>query len=122
MAQGLHVRPFFPSLPPHFPSLPSLPSLLLTLPPFPLPFHSVAPPSSPPSPPPPSSVSPVLLVAGPEDLVVARVRDVEDAIAWDIRRGHYQAAIDRALQCRTSIAPHKVYKLLSNYMIKGEKQ
>lgn len=47
-------------------------------------------------------------MAAPEDLVVARVRDVEDVIGWEIRRGHFHAAIDLAVQSKQTLSPQKV--------------
>ena len=39
-----------------------------------------------------------MLIGAPRDLVVARVRDVDDRIAWVLNRGDSLTAVELALQ------------------------
>ncbi len=54
------------------------------------------------------SFAPVMLVAAPRDLLVARVRTVDDRILWELRRGDLGAAIQLALLNRHLLTQQRV--------------
>lgn len=54
------------------------------------------------------SFPPVMLIGAPQDLVVVRVRDVDDRIAWVLKRGDSLTAVELALQNRHLLRRHLV--------------
>jgi hypothetical protein len=56
------------------------------------------------------SFAPVMLVAAPRDLLVARVRTVDDRILWELKRGDLEAAIQLALLNRHLLTQQRVRK------------
>jgi hypothetical protein len=54
------------------------------------------------------SFAPVMLVAAPRDLLVARVRTVDDRILWELKRGDLGAAIQLALLNRHLLTQQRV--------------
>lgn len=51
---------------------------------------------------------PVMLIAAPEDLMIARVRDVEDRILWVLKKGTFGPAIELALLNRHLLTQQRV--------------
>jgi hypothetical protein len=52
-----------------------------------------------------------------QDLVVARVRDVDDSVAWALQRGDIRGALTVALRNRHSLRTHSFKDLVSRYFI-----
>ena len=51
---------------------------------------------------------PVMLIAAPEDLMVARVRTVDDRILWVLKKGALGPAIELALLNRHLLTQQRV--------------
>lgn len=62
------------------------------------------------------SFAPVMLVAAPRDLLVARVRTVDDRILWELRRGNLAAAIQLALLNRHLLTQQRFHALAAAYL------
>lgn len=62
------------------------------------------------------SFMPVMLIAGPEDLLVARVRGVEDRILWVLQKGAMGAAIELALLNRHLLTHQRFHALATSYL------
>ena len=62
------------------------------------------------------SFAPVMLVAAPRDLLVARVRTVDDRILWELRRGDLAAAIQLALLNRHLLTQQRFHALATAYL------
>lgn len=54
------------------------------------------------------SFPPVMLIGAPQDLVIVRVRDVDDRIAWVLKQGDTLTAVELALQNRHLLRRHLV--------------
>eukprot|EP00611_Tribonema_gayanum_P004693 TRINITY_DN138_c1_g1_i3.p1 TRINITY_DN138_c1_g1~~TRINITY_DN138_c1_g1_i3.p1 ORF type:complete len:911 (+),score=347.05 TRINITY_DN138_c1_g1_i3:45-2777(+) len=60
-----------------------------------------------------AGLPPALFIAAPQDLVVARVRDVDDSVAWALQRGDAGAAVRVALRNRHSLRTHSYRDLVA---------
>jgi len=49
-----------------------------------------------------------MLVGAPQDLIVVRVRDVDDRIDWEVDHGNYCKAVEIAMKNRHVLKRHVV--------------
>lgn len=62
------------------------------------------------------SFMPVMLIAAPEDIMVARVRNVDDRILWVLKKGAFGAAIELALLNRHLLTQQRFHALATSYL------
>ncbi|CAN0403439.1 unnamed protein product [Ectocarpus fasciculatus] len=59
---------------------------------------------------------PATFVMSPEDLIVARVRDIDDKVSWALGRGDFSGAVAIALEQRHLLRRHDFQELVAKHL------